>query len=350
MKNLFFLIVICFTLTANGQSYLISFAGSGASGSVGTVKVENLTAGTFLDLNGNDILHLKGTVGIPSVENTGSLVLKIYPNPMTHYSTLEIYPPVSGDAIISVYDITGKQVFKDQGYLENGKQEFRISGMDKGFYLISIKGNAYQYSGKLMCIEESGGSIAIEKVSNNIQSAERGKTEAAKGTQGTIDMVYTTGDRLKFTGVSGIYSTVITDIPTSDKTITFNFIACTDGDNNNYPVVGTGTQTWMASNLKTTKFNDGTSIPLEEGTGEWAGLTTPGYCWYENNKVANGDIYGALYNWYALSATTNGNKNVCPAGWHVPGDEEWKQLEIYLGMSQTDADKLEWRGTGKGVF
>jgi hypothetical protein len=74
-------------------------------------------------------------------------------------------------------------------------------------------------------------------------------------------MQYTSGDRLKFTGISGNYSTVLTDIPTGNKTITFDFIACTDGDNNHYPIVKTGAQTWMAENLKTTKYNSGADIP-----------------------------------------------------------------------------------------
>jgi len=94
VKNILFSIAVCFTLTVNGQSYLISFAGSGASAIVGTVKVENLTAGTFLDLNGNDILHLKGTVGIYSVENAGSMGLKIYPNPMNttqHWRSIHLF-------------------------------------------------------------------------------------------------------------------------------------------------------------------------------------------------------------------------------------------------------------------
>ena len=98
-------------------------------------------------------------------------------------------------------------------------------------------------------------------------------------------MEYTTGDRLKFTGISGNYSTVKTDIPESDKTITFNFIACTDGDNNNYPVVEIGTQVWMAENLKTTKYSDGTDIPLVTSNTAWIPLTTPGYCWYNNNEA-----------------------------------------------------------------
>jgi len=328
---------------------LITFAGSGASSAVVTVKVENLMTGATVDLAGNDILHLTGTVGIYSIENKQSAELKIYPNPMIENSLMEVYPPVSGDAVITVFDITGKQLSQTQSYLEKSMQEFRLSGFKKGLYIINVRGDRYQISGRFLSAGQSNGTINIEKVSNNIQPTDLKKFEIdSKGVKGTVNMVYTTGDRLKFTGVSGNYSTIMTDIPASDKTITFNFIACTDGDNNNYPVVQIGTQTWMAKNLKTIKFNDGSSIPLVEGVSEWVGLTTPGYCWYNNNKVSYGDIYGALYNWYAVSTTTNGGKNVCPVGWHVPSDAEWKQLEIHLGMSQSDAEKIEWRGTNEG--
>jgi len=348
MKSTFFPLAIFCALTVNAQNYMISFTGSGASDVVGTVKVENLTADTFLEMNGTDILHLTGTVGIHSVDHTQLSELKIYPNPMKHYSILEVSPALAGEAVISVYDISGREIFKDRGYLDKGRQEFRISGMDNGLYMISIRGNTFHYSGKILSTGESEGAITIEKLSNNFQVAGiEGSKIDSKGIESIIDMEYTEGDRLKFTGVSGIYSTVLTDVPASNKTINFNFVSCTDGDNNNYTVVKIGTQTWMAENLKTTKFNDGTIIALVKDRNEWIELTTPGYCWYVND-LSNKDVYGALYNWYALSATTNGNKNVCPLNWHVPSDLEWKQLEMYLGMSQSDSDELEWRGTNEG--
>jgi len=79
----------------------------------------------------------------------------------------------------------------------------------------------------------------------------------------------------------------------------------------------------MVENLKTTKYNDGTSIPYVTDVN-WSDISTPGYCFY-NNDVANKNNYGALYNWY----TVNTNK-LAPTGWHVPTDAEWTTLENYL--------------------
>ena len=99
----------------------------------------------------------------------------------------------------------------------------------------------------------------------------------------------------------------------------------TDIEGNVYKTITIGTQEWMAENLKTTKYNDGTSIPLVTGVTEWSNLTTPGYCWYDNDETTYKDTYGALYNWY----TVNTDK-LCPSGWHVPTDTEWTELENYL--------------------
>ena len=98
----------------------------------------------------------------------------------------------------------------------------------------------------------------------------------------------------------------------------------TDIDGNLYTTVKIGNQTWMAQNLKTTKYNDGTAIPQVTDNTAWSNLTTPGYCWY-NNDAANKYTYGALYNWYTVNAG-----KLCPAGWHVPTDAEWTTLENYL--------------------
>ena len=118
----------------------------------------------------------------------------------------------------------------------------------------------------------------------------------------------------------------------------------TDIDGNVYKTIKIGDQWWMIENLKVTHYQNGDSIPnVITGNDEWAGLSTGAYCIY-NNNASYTDTYGYLYNWYAV----DDNRNIAPAGWHVPTDEEWKQLEMYLGMSQSEADNNRWRGTNEG--
>jgi uncharacterized protein (TIGR02145 family) len=354
MKRILIIITSFLVLTANAQNYLISFKGAGASTTVSTVKVENLTKGTTLTISGGDILHLTTTTGVHSVENNQISELKIYPNPMTDNSIVEIYPPLAGDAILSVHDFSGKQVAQIQSYLENSRQDFLLSGIRNGFYFINVKGNNYQYSGKLVSNGKSDGTIKIEKVNNVIQTGdEKSAEKVSKGVQTTVDMGYSNGDILKFSAISGNYSTVITTTPVTDLQVTFDFMACIDGDDNNYPVIKIGTQVWMAENLKTTKYSDGTTIPLVTNPSDWLSLSTDAYCWYNNDETAYKSPYGGLYNWYAISTNNNGGKNVCPAGWHVPTDAEWTTLTTYLGGENLAGGKMKATGTiedGTGLW
>ena len=118
----------------------------------------------------------------------------------------------------------------------------------------------------------------------------------------------------------------------------------TDSEGNSYKTVKIGTQTWMAENLKVSKYSDGTTIPNIIDNAQWSQLTTGAWSYY-NNDAANNAKYGKLYNWYAVSKTTNGNKNVCPTGWHVPTDAEWKVLTDYLGGDSIAGGKLKEVGT-----
>jgi uncharacterized protein (TIGR02145 family) len=113
-----------------------------------------------------------------------------------------------------------------------------------------------------------------------------------------------------------------------------------DIDGNKYHVVKIGDQYWMKENLKTTRFRDGSEIPLVTDDTEWSNLTTPGYCWYNNDCATYSDPYGALYNWYTVDACM-----LCPEGWHVPTNAEWNILTDYLGGWDVAGGKLKEAGT-----
>jgi uncharacterized protein (TIGR02145 family) len=112
-----------------------------------------------------------------------------------------------------------------------------------------------------------------------------------------------------------------------------------DFEGNTYNTVKIGTQVWMAENLKATKFNDGTVILTT--TLDISAEVAPIYQW------VNGDLatYGRLYTWYAVDVVSNGSKNVCPTGWHVPTDVEWETLKTNLGGEAVAGGKLKETGT-----
>jgi uncharacterized protein (TIGR02145 family) len=122
----------------------------------------------------------------------------------------------------------------------------------------------------------------------------------------------------------------------------------TDVDGNVYSTVQIGTQCWMAENLKTEHYRDGSPIPTGLSDGAWSAATTPAFAAYENS-AANKAVYGLIYNWYAANAPAG----LCPAGWHVPSDDEWTQLTDFLGGTTTAAGQMKTTGTltaGTGLW
>jgi uncharacterized protein (TIGR02145 family) len=108
-----------------------------------------------------------------------------------------------------------------------------------------------------------------------------------------------------------------------------DFKSANDAEGNTYKTVQIGTQLWFAENLKTTKYNDGTAIMNVTDYNQWNNLTSPAYCWYQNN-ISFKDTFGALYNWYSVNTG-----KLCPVGWHIPTDIEWHSLILYLDPSAT---------------
>ena len=123
----------------------------------------------------------------------------------------------------------------------------------------------------------------------------------------------------------------------------------TDFDNNRYHIVQVGNQVWMAENLKVTHYRNGDIIPeISDGT-QWSNLTTGAYCWFNNDQNTYKTLYGALYNWFAVSDA----RNISPAGWHIPSDAEWTILTTYLGGESEAGGKMKSVGTieaGSGLW
>ena len=132
-------------------------------------------------------------------------------------------------------------------------------------------------------------------------------------------------------GVS--YGDILTFVPVEAPA------SVTDIEGNVYSVVQIGDQYWMAENLKTTRYNDNTAIPNITDGAAWIALSSPGYCWY-NNDAGYKDTYGALYNFYSVMTG-----KLCPTGWHVPGNTEFTTFTNYLGDINLAGGKIKETGT-----
>jgi uncharacterized protein (TIGR02145 family) len=116
--------------------------------------------------------------------------------------------------------------------------------------------------------------------------------------------------------------------------------AVTDVDGNVYDAVTLGSQKWITTNLKVTKYQNGDPILSGLSNTEWENTVSGAYATY-NNSDANNTTYGKLYNWYSVSDS----RKLCPAGWHVPTDGEWMTLINYLGGENVAGGKLKETGT-----
>ena len=168
-----------------------------------------------------------------------------------------------------------------------------------------------------------------------------------KGDKGDTPEVKVTvsvqGDTLKFENGSYVIIPGISAANPKTKPTSGYGENIKDVNGNSYKTVYIGTQQWMGENLKVSKYNDGTEIPNVTDNIQWGKLTTGAWVYYNNDINYNND-YGKLYNWYALGILTNGNKNVCPVGWHIPNDNEFSVLIDYLGGASLAGGKLKESG------
>jgi uncharacterized protein (TIGR02145 family) len=121
-----------------------------------------------------------------------------------------------------------------------------------------------------------------------------------------------------------------------------NLLPVYDLDNNKYTVVKIGKQYWLKQNLKTTQYRDSTFIANGLDASEWKQTTKGAYSVYES-AAKNSDDFGLLYNGFAVATG-----KLCPKGWHIPTDAEWKELETFLGVGADEINRTGGRSSLAG--
>lgn len=150
----------------------------------------------------------------------------------------------------------------------------------------------------------------------------------------------------KINGVRLIELLILVLIYSCEKTVPFTYTDYTgekgiiyDIEGNKYKTIGIGSQIWMAENLRSTRLNDNTEIKYLKDSLDWTSISVPGYCWYDNDTLLK-IPYGGLYNWCAVNT-----EKLCPTGWHIPSEGEWRALVTRLGGENVAGGKLKVIGT-----
>ncbi len=221
---------------------------------------------------------------------------------------------------INVTGLDGKILTGISCNLHEGKNSFQIS-LSNGAYFLRVSGNGFSYTSKVLSFSGYKSKPMLSFIGNEIKT--HSNAQKSKNSN-VILMTYYTGNQLLYKGYSGNNTTIVTDKPTESKTTDFKFMDCTDADGNHYEVIHIGTQTWMAQNLRTTKYRNNESIGTT--TGAINDYVTSKYQWVYNDNESNAVKFGRLYTWYAATDS----RNIAPAGWHISTDAEWRTLQYYL--------------------
>ncbi len=307
------------------------------------VKIVNLedSTRTFYNITDNEGYYTILITDVSHFQSNRPFSYKLhqnYPNPFNPSTVILYEIPEPDNISIIIYNILGKKIKTVfEGYQSN-RTGFVVwdgtddmgQGMAAGIYLYCLRAKEVNLTRKMLLLDGHHGSgnvfIYQPEISERIN-------EVPGINQTSNDYLFSVSGKNIETYIDTL--TIITNMEKSASV----YRTIMDIDSNIYRIVSTGRQWWMEENLKVTHFQNGDSIPFFTDATQWKNLVTAAYCNYGNDS-GNVSIFGRLYNWYAI----NDSHVIAPAGWHVPGDEEWKELEMFIGMDRSEADKEAWRG------
>ena len=352
MKTKTFLTVTALFLikSAFSQILVLTFTAidSAAYTQLDSIKVMNRTQGGDTTLYWSDtVLVLDYQVGIQEIISGGGdlQVYQNYPNPVIEHTTISLYVPEKDKVNIVITDMVGRVVHKSNMMLGKGTHSFRFTPGEGNLYFFTAQWRGNSSSIKILqTASNSYGKSSLEYKGNVASSPQ------LKVTEDIQSFLFNLGDELLYIGYANGLQSGMLNAPEASETYTFQFAT-------NIPCPGTPTvtytgqvyntiqifsQCWLKENL-----NVGTMIPgIQQMTDD--GIMEK-YCY--DNEPDSCDKYGGLYQWNEMMqyTTQQGTQGICPPGWHIPTDEEWKILEGTVDSEYGVGDP-EWdvSMTGRG--
>jgi len=313
---------LCTAQTINISGFVKDDAGIGISGA--TVKLEITGIATTTETDGSFTLTGGVSITKPTLKSStlGSSPAQIQNGKIVF--TISEDAPVA----ISIHGVGGRQLFNSKRTYGSGTHTITLPMQATGIYLGKVTIGNEGYTIKSLFFGVFSTAQGMVSVGNSALAKQAKATAVIKDViavkkEGKLNCRCIIGNA----DTSGVVIKMVT-----------NAGDVTDADGNVYQSVRIGNQVWIVENLKTTKYSDGTVIPLVTGISAWDTLSTPGRSWYDNDSTLNHATFGVLYNWYAVNTG-----KLAPEGWRVPTDAEWDTLQNNL-----IENGYNWDGTTNG--
>jgi len=355
MKKQILLISIMLGLMINisGQTIDLTFTAEddGTYVQLDSIKVMNRTQGGDTVLYWPDaVLVLYPPQGLPEISSdVGSFqVFQNYPNPVVDQTTVTLYVPNKDKVGITMTDILGRMIIQTERVLDRGKHTFLFTPGSGNLYFFNAQWQGHSSSIKILSALPN---------SNLTSSLEYTGSESfpvmLKATEAIQDLPFSISDTLLYIGYANGLQSGILDAPEASDTCTFQFatnIPC-PGDSTVtyegqvYNTIQIFSQCWLKENLNVGTMIQGTEDMTDNGIMEK-------YC-YDNQPdscAKYGGLY-QLYQWDEMMQYTiqQGAQGICPQGWHLPTDEEWKVLEGAVDSQYGIGDNTwDIHGIGRG--
>lgn len=340
--------VIVSAFTQNTLELTFTAIDSTAYEQLDSIKVMNRTQGGDTVLYYPDtVLVLDYQVGISesNIGTHGFQVFQNYPNPMVDKTTISFYVPERDKVNLIVTDILGRVLIKNEKILDQGYHSYCFTPGNGSLFLFMVQWRESNSSIKILNDQIiSSSNSEIEYIGSEVSSPQ------LKATEDVQSLPFSLGDTLLYIGYIDTLQSGILDALEASEIYTFQFgtnIPCpgmptVEYEGQVYNTIQILSQCWLKENMNVGMMIDGNDEMEDNGVIEK-------YCY--NNEPDSCTKYGGLYQWWEMMqyTTQQGVQGICPPGWHLPTDEEWKVLEGAVDSQYGIGDQI-WDEFGARGF